>query len=705
MIIYSMTATFGKLSAATLKPEPGLNILEAPNEWGKSTWCAFLTAMFYGIETRIHSKKTGLADKTHYAPWSGSPMAGSMDLSHQGRDITIQRSSNGRIPFGSFRAFETHTGLPIPELTGENCGQVLLGVEKEVFLRSALIRLADLPVTQNEALRRRLNALVTTGDETGAAEALESRLTKLKNTIRYGSRSGLLPQAQAQLAEIRAKLDQMETYRQQLDRLEQQIAALEQQQAALLTHRRTLDYRKAREAREKLLQTHREKAALEAQAAQLQAQCQGLPSREELLCARDRVLALLQQLHAAPNAPEPPECPFPEEDPDRLDHRIRLDTAAWEECNRVLSRKHRPLWPWCLPLAVGAVAGGFWHWAPALGLGLGAVGLLIAHWLLRKNRKERLLQHRLALQRLAQWYGSDHPALWKARAEDYRRDLAVYEERLARFRQEDQRITGLRREVSGLTGGESPEAFLAETDRRLSLLEELDRVLRQQQLLGSFLEAHPLPDLPQSPQEPDLLTHDEEETDRLLAQAGADLGRMRREGAFCRGRMESLGDGTALTQQLRQLQERIQKLTKTLEAIDLALSTLHDATETLQRRFAPRLTRRAGALFSRLTEGRYDRLTLDRDLTLLCAAGQEEILRSLLWRSDGTADQLYLALRLALWEELTPESPLILDDALVRFDDRRLKQAMELLRELGIDKQILLFTCQSRENQALGSST
>ena len=701
MIIYSMTATFGKLEHQTLTLEPGLNVISAPNEWGKSTWCAFLCAMFYGIETRVHSKKSGLADKTHYAPWSGSPMAGSIDLCHRGRDITIQRSSNGRIPFGTFRAFETHTGLPIPELTGENCGQVLLGVEKEVFLRSALIRLTDLPVTQNEALRRRLNALVTTGDETGAAEALESRLTKLKNTIRYGSRSGLLPQAQAQLAEIRAKLEELEHYRQQLDRLEQQGAALEQQQAALLTHREALICRKAREAREKLLQAHREAAALEAQAAQLQAQCQGLPSREALLCTRDRVLALLQQLQTAPNAPEPPKSPFPEEDPDRLDRRIRLDTAAWEECNRILSQKQRPLWPWCLPLAVGAVAGGFWHWALALGLGLGAVGLLIAHWILRKNRTENLLHHRLALQRLAQWYGSDHPALWKARAEDYRRDLAAYEEQLARFRQEDQRMTGLRREVSGLTGGQAPEAFLAETHRRLSLREELDRVLRQQQLLRSFLEAHPLPDLPQPPQEPDLLTHSEEETNRLLAQSGADLDRIRREAAFCRGRMESLGDGMALTQQLRQLQERIGRLTGTLEAIDLALSTLHDATETLQRRFAPRLTRRAGALFSRLTEGRYDRMTLDRDLTLLCAARQEEILRSLLWRSDGTADQLYLALRLALWEELTPEAPLILDDALVRFDDRRLKQAMALLRELGKDKQILLFTCQSREKSIL----
>ena len=44
MKIYKMTATFGKLEHAELTLQPGLNILTAPNEWGKSTWCAFLVA-------------------------------------------------------------------------------------------------------------------------------------------------------------------------------------------------------------------------------------------------------------------------------------------------------------------------------------------------------------------------------------------------------------------------------------------------------------------------------------------------------------------------------------------------------------------------------------------------------------------------------------------------------------------------------------
>ena len=151
MKILSMTATFGKLEHETLVLQPGLNILEAPNEWGKSTWCAFLVAMLYGIDTRQQTTKTALADKERYAPWSGVPMSGRMDILWNGRAVTLERTSKPRAPFGVFRAYETESGLAVPELTGANCGEMLLGMEKEVFLRAAFLRLADLPLASSEA--------------------------------------------------------------------------------------------------------------------------------------------------------------------------------------------------------------------------------------------------------------------------------------------------------------------------------------------------------------------------------------------------------------------------------------------------------------------------------------------------------------------------------------------------------------------------
>ena len=51
MKINKLTASFGKLENETLSLHDGLNIIYAPNESGKSTWCAFIMAMLYGVDS------------------------------------------------------------------------------------------------------------------------------------------------------------------------------------------------------------------------------------------------------------------------------------------------------------------------------------------------------------------------------------------------------------------------------------------------------------------------------------------------------------------------------------------------------------------------------------------------------------------------------------------------------------------------------
>ena len=76
MIIRHMQGTFGTLDGEQLRLDTGLNIIYAPNESGKSTWCAFLRAMLYGIDTSQRARAGFVPDKQKYAPWSGKPMAG-----------------------------------------------------------------------------------------------------------------------------------------------------------------------------------------------------------------------------------------------------------------------------------------------------------------------------------------------------------------------------------------------------------------------------------------------------------------------------------------------------------------------------------------------------------------------------------------------------------------------------------------------------
>ena len=127
MQIHRLTATFGKLREQTLELQDGLNILQAPNETGKSTWCAFLLAMFYGVNTSERNRAGFLADKTRYAPWSGASMSGRLDCRVGDDTLSLFRTTRRQTaPMGEFQALYAGTADPVPGLTGSNCGDALL---------------------------------------------------------------------------------------------------------------------------------------------------------------------------------------------------------------------------------------------------------------------------------------------------------------------------------------------------------------------------------------------------------------------------------------------------------------------------------------------------------------------------------------------------------------------------------------------------
>ena len=100
MKIKRMTASFGGLEGARLELGPGLNVIQAPNEGGKSTWAGFLKAMLYGIDTRDRDRKGYLADKNRYQPWSGAPMEGELVLTCTGGTSPCAGGVRGTAPLG-----------------------------------------------------------------------------------------------------------------------------------------------------------------------------------------------------------------------------------------------------------------------------------------------------------------------------------------------------------------------------------------------------------------------------------------------------------------------------------------------------------------------------------------------------------------------------------------------------------------------------
>ena len=730
MKIKRMTASFGGLEGARLELGPGLNVIQAPNEGGKSTWAGFLKAMLYGIDTRDRDRKGYLADKNRYQPWSGAPMEGELVLTWHGRDITLRRGRQGNSPFGAFSAVYTGTEEPVPGMTGDTCGQLLLGVGQEVFERSAFVgQGGSLAVTSVPELERRIAALVSSGEEDVSFSQAEGQLREWLNRRKVNKSVGLIPRLEGELAETGAVLSRLEEANRTLSRLEGEKAELEGRKTVLEAERRThrrldaleLD-RRYTQARQDLEAARRQADALERE----QARYGALPEREELKRAQGELQylkVLEEEIRQGEGALREAEEAYEQARREALDDRFNgmsgeeavsraaADGALWREALERARREKRrfPLFLsvglalLVLSAALGAVLdGSFLPWI--LG-GVACCGALA-------------LAAVLALRRAGRYSAGSGEEI-AALAEDYRRrdETAQEASRQAKVVRETLADRKARRENSRVDLLSFVHAFAPEVSDLFGCSAALSRALNleeRQGLARTRLEgARRLFDelAAQGGQAleamPEGLTRPErppEETEEQLAAVTAALERVERLRSMALGEQRAVGDPAALAARREELQGELERRKTEYEAISIALDALKRANTQLQERFSPELNRRAGEWMARLTGGKYAAVSLTRELEAAALERDSVLPRRSLALSRGTVDQLYLAVRLAVCQLCLPgedPAPLVLDDALVTFDDRRMALALDALAELGRERQILLFTCQEREENYL----
>lgn len=164
------------------------------------------------------------------------------------------------------------------------------------------------------------------------------------------------------------------------------------------------------------------------------------------------------------------------------------------------------------------------------------------------------------------------------------------------------------------------------------------------------------------------------------------------------------GSDLALTaaQEAQEILSEIRRGAEDYVVLRLCSFVLRKAMEIYRAGNQGPLIGRAGELFARLTLGSFSSIRLDygeADEPALYGVRPKGSLVGVAGMSDGSLDQLYLALRLATLErylEKNEAMPFVVDDILIRFDDERAKAALEVLAELSRKTQVLFFTHHSR---------
>lgn len=666
---------FGKLKNLTLSFGKGMNVIYGPNEAGKSTLQSFITAMFYGLKGGRSSAAGLPSPQKRFMPWDGPPYGGAItytldngDSFRLERDFSRNTTAVYDASYNDITASFGH-GRDRQPLVGEtHLGMDEATFENTVFIRQREIRL-----------------------DSGSSSVLAARLVNMGSPDPDGM---VFQRAEAALTDaLKNRVGTERTRVQPLDRLKSELDRLRAEHRSLTERQKE---------KEKLLG---ELSEIKAKLGRLDARERLLEKIGELIETRKKIddgmkkearlsetARQLAEIEAALEGPYPAGGPGEERDGGRKGAG-RAPTGRERRTGPLSGNVFRTLL--LILCAAAALVSGVLLFVPADSIfgtiripqyvfaAVMPICVLVGVILLRDMSVER-----------------KHSSM----AADTGEKSAVLE--AAR-----RNLLAGASAICGINAGSASDVNAALDDIRTGL-ERLSRRL-QEGLDEVNAEAAAgnvsLPGL-FSQHELDELVYDSDiewlgetwrsERESLRRQI---LDTALRE-KYCEGQLDDDRGQADRMQQVEEemaaVKEKTDELENTGKALKLALEVLTEAAGEIRLSSAPELNSRMSVIISGLTGGRYTDLRGDDRLLLKAADPQAGDVRNVSVLSSGTADQMYLALRLATAGMLTSggESlPLVMDEVFSQFDDKRTELALKYLYREHRNRQILLFTCKMRE--------
>ena len=162
-----------------------------------------------------------------------------------------------------------------------------------------------------------------------------------------------------------------------------------------------------------------------------------------------------------------------------------------------------------------------------------------------------------------------------------------------------------------------------------------------------------------------------------------------------------LDEMVVLEEKLEADKEKLAELREKESIINIAIENLMDAYEEMKTTVTPKFTKNLSESIKKISSDKYDKVTINDENGMIIENNRGEYIEAIKL-STGTIDQLYLALRLSMIDELSKENlPIILDESFAYSDDNRLKNMLQYLSSELNNHQTIIFTCTDREQKML----
>lgn len=225
---------FGKIHDYSVEFCDGANMICEENGWGKSTFAAFVRAMFYGLEG---DRKRSLEEneRKRYQPWQGGVFGGQLVFETQGKEYLISRIFKDKETNDEFELRDAETNLPSRDYT-DKIGEEIFKINRESFLRTVFIGQNQCETSSSDDINAKIGKLADNSNDLNHYEAANTRLTEILNQLNPNRVSGSIAKRSEEIAKYERLVkggegipDSMEAYRKYLQGEEDSYQLLKRQ--------------------------------------------------------------------------------------------------------------------------------------------------------------------------------------------------------------------------------------------------------------------------------------------------------------------------------------------------------------------------------------------------------------------------------------------------------------------------------------------
>ncbi len=743
--------SFGLLTDTTLEFSDSINVIEGPNEAGKSTIAAFIRYMFYGFDGALSTPE--LSERARRVNWDSGIAQGSMTVRVKDKRYLISRSTkltetNPRPVYKEDASvIDLESGAPV--FGKMPAGEVFFGVDRELFENTAFVgQIGETKINEGSVKEAIENILFSLSEKTNTEKAAGKLSDKMQQLLHENRMGGAIFELMAKEEELRTRLARFDEDNTEILSKEAELHEIKSIKAEAENKKNSfteldISYRNFMviESFDKLHEFEDEcerKAEVYNTFIQDNTKNGFVPTSQyltQIAVARQSVNDAYRHLSDAQEryTKEKSVMGITSE----AEREISLtDTFGGEKkIKEDIGKKRLDTVKNSLIaslggivtllmiifeiIATGFMAEPFMRTTMAI-LGLGGVGMC-AYFIVMAIGCEKAISE-TAKKFGVMGYNDLKGKLTLIGEKRQKRDTIIAANESAVRALEDAKINYRKSKeelarIVKLWGDEVPEtdinAFLDELEMRVDeflkmkdrlfaekndieiTVKEIRRTLLDKSEIDTRAKVPPLKrKVLASVNHSDIISGIAEakakiaEQDKLIYEVEDEL-------AALKAKIHNPG---LIYSEINSLEKQLAELRMRHKAYYMALDAIKGAEAKLRTEISPRLGEYAAGLMQVMTDKKYSSLTLNDELKVafLDKSGKD---RSADFLSGGTQDLMYIAVRMALIDMLYPEKPPVcFDESFAHQDNVRAKAMMKAIKSLADDgMQSIIFTCRQRE--------